>query len=132
PLRSERLAARERQQALGQRGSSLGGMSRRSRKASDTFTIAHTVLLDQLDIAQHGSEQIVEIMRDPTCQLPEGLHLLCLVQLTLGGLPLSNFRLQSCVYCAHLFGAFCRVLSPFRKVEVPPQPTHNSPVELGC
>src|SRR5215469_11643499 len=108
-------------------------MSGGSGEASDTFTVPLFVLLDQLDIAQHGSEQVIEIMRDPTGELPHCLHLLCLVQSTLRSLSLCNFRLQSCVYRDQLLGPSRQLLCSFGEVEVQPQPARKCAIEMtGC
>ena len=72
----------------------------------------------QNQVADHDRQQIVEIVRDPSGQLTDGLELLRLAQRRLGGLMFRDFGLQAKIGL----------------VQLKPQPHGfgKEPVELSC
>ena len=74
------LAATEREQLLGQRGSA-------PRRRQNLVQIAalgvvlEQVLTQQLGVALDDHEQVVEVVRHAACQSPDGFHLLRLAEL---------------------------------------------------
>ncbi len=80
--RAQILLPRERQQALGQRGAALGALHRALDQAVQP-RIVGDALAQQIEIAHHRHQEIVEIMRDAAGELADRLHLLRLPQLLL-------------------------------------------------
>ena len=80
--RAQILLARERQQPLGQRSAALGALHRAIDQPMQT-RIVRQALAQQVEIAHHRHQQIVEVMRDAAGELPDRLHLLRLAQLLL-------------------------------------------------
>jgi hypothetical protein len=85
----ERLAPREGQQAVRQRGRAPGRAQRHAHVALD---LVQAVLVDahvhQFQAARDPRQQVVEIVRQAAGELADGLHLLRLAQLLLGALQL--------------------------------------------
>ena len=81
----ERLAPREGEQAMGQRGGAVG-RGRRQRRVALDFGVAplRDALLHQIKRADNAGQQIVEIVRDAAGELADRFHLLRLAQLLLG------------------------------------------------
>ncbi|GJD69837.1 hypothetical protein MMMDOFMJ_2775 [Methylobacterium gnaphalii] len=77
----ERLAAREGEQAVRQRGGALRGAHRRVHVAVDIGEPALAdPVLQQLEAARDAGEQVVEVVRDPARELADRFHLLRLPQ----------------------------------------------------
>ncbi len=72
-MRMQRLLTGEGQQTLGQHGSALS----RFQRAGDARRI-RGVRIGQFQAADNHRQQVVEIMRQPARQLPDGLHLLAM------------------------------------------------------
>ena len=88
----ELLDARKRQQLRGQLGAALGGLEGVLGQARDARIGGARP--DQVEIADHRGEQIVEIVRQPAGQLPDRFHLLRLHQRRLGLPALGDFLAQ--------------------------------------
>jgi len=73
---------RERQQPLRQRRAALGALHRAVDQPVQTRIVGNA-LAQQIEVAHHHHQQIVEIMRDAAGELADRLHLLCLAQLLL-------------------------------------------------
>jgi len=74
-VRVQGLLAGKRQQTLGQQRSAFGGLQR----AADARGIRR-MGIGQLQATDDHRQQVVEIMRQPARQLPDGLHLLAVQQ----------------------------------------------------
>ena len=84
-LRVERLAAREGEQPVGQRGRALGRAHRRLGVALDVLGAPlRDAGLHEVEGADDAGEQVVEIVGDAAGELAHRLHLLRLAQLLLG------------------------------------------------
>jgi hypothetical protein len=81
--RSQILLPRERQQALRQRRAAFRALQRAVDQPMQA-RIVGDALAQQIEIAHHRHQQIVEIMRDAAGELADRLHLLRLPQLLLG------------------------------------------------
>ncbi len=82
----ERRAAREGEQALGERGRALGaerGMLERAREAVG-IGVAAAGALRGLEVAQDHRQQVVEIVRHAAGELADAFHFLRLGELLLG------------------------------------------------
>ena len=77
--RIEDLAARERQQTSRQIGAAHGGTHRRVNLARERRRFGDAAL-EQLQVADHDAEQIVEVVRDAAGELADRFHLLRLQQ----------------------------------------------------
>ena len=73
----EVLLARERQETLGERLAALSTLDRAADQAQAVGIVGQP-LAQQLEIAQHRRQQVVEVVGDAAGQLPDYLHLLCL------------------------------------------------------
>ena len=91
--RAQILLARERQQALGQRRAALGALQRAVDQPVQARIVGHA-LAQQIEVAHHRHQQIVEIMRDAAGELADGLHLLRLAQLLLRPFARRDFLHQ--------------------------------------
>ena len=80
--RAQILLAGEGQQPLGQRGAAFGALDGAVDQPLQA-RIVRQALAQQIEIAHHGHQQIVEIVRDAAGELADGLHLLGLAQLLL-------------------------------------------------
>ena len=69
------LLARERQETLGERLAALGAFDRAVDQAQAVGVVGQP-LAQQLEIAEHRRQQVVEVVRDAAGQLPDDLHLL--------------------------------------------------------
>ncbi len=88
-LRRERLAAREREQPMGQRRGTSGRALRGTDVAIDLGDAAlPDADLQQLEAAGDPGEQVVEVVREAAGQLADGFHLLRLPQRVLRRLEL--------------------------------------------
>ena len=87
------LLSRERQQALRQRGAALGALQRAVDQPVQPRIVGHA-LAQQIEIAHHRHQQIVEIVRDAAGELADRLHLLRLPQLLLGLFARGDFLHQ--------------------------------------
>jgi hypothetical protein len=97
------LPARKRQQLLGQLGAALGGAHGIAHEP--VLTLAFDPMREQIEIADHGGEQVVEVVRDAAGELTDGFHLLRLQQDRLGALALADLRHQAVVGLGQLAGA---------------------------
>ena len=79
-LRLERLFARESEQAFGQLGAADRGFDNGRRK----LVLFADTTLQQLCVAQHDRQQIIEIVRHAAGQLADCIHLLGLPQFGFG------------------------------------------------
>ena len=91
--RAQILLARERQQPLRQRGAALGALQRAVDQPMQPRIVGHA-LAQQIEIAHHRHQQIVEIMRDAAGELADRFHLLRLPQLLLGLFARGDFLHQ--------------------------------------
>ena len=91
--RAQILLTRERQQTLGQRRAALGALHGAVDQPMQPRIVRHA-LAQQIEIAHHGHQQIVEVMRDAAGELADGLHLLRLAQLLLRLLAGGDFLHQ--------------------------------------
>lgn len=91
--RPQILLPRERQQALGQRRATLGALQGAVDQAMQARIVGKP-FTQQVEIAHHRHQQIVEIMRNAAGELADGLHLLRLAQLLLGLFARSDFLHQ--------------------------------------
>jgi len=91
--RPQILLPREGQQPLRQRGAALGALQRAVDQPAQARIVGQP-LAQQAEIAHHGHQQIVEIMRDAAGELPDGFHLLRLPQLLLGFFARGDFLHQ--------------------------------------
>ena len=80
--RAQILLPRERQQPLRQRRAALGALQRAVDQPVQP-RIVGDALAQQIEIAHHRHQQIVEVVRDAAGELADGLHLLRLPQLLL-------------------------------------------------
>ena len=80
--RAQILLAGEGQQPLGQRCAAFGALDGAVDQPLQA-RIVRQALAQQIEIAHHGHQQIVEVMRDAAGELADGLHLLGLAQLLL-------------------------------------------------
>ncbi len=80
-LRLQFLAARERQQSLGQGRATLGRLYRVGDQALAPV-VGGKPLLQQVQTAQHRHQQVVEVVGDATGQLTDRIELLRLEQLS--------------------------------------------------
>jgi hypothetical protein len=84
-LRIDRLLAGERQHAARDAGGLFGRGARVPQGARQLAVLRNRRrALDTIEVHRYDRQKIVEIMRDATCQLAEGLHLLRLAQHFLG------------------------------------------------
>jgi hypothetical protein len=87
----ECLAAGEGQQALRQRGGTAAGTLRRGDEAAKVVEASPVDAdLDELQIAHHAGQEVVEVVRQPAGQLADRLHLLTLAQHLLAVLLLGD------------------------------------------
>ncbi len=84
------LPAGEGEQALGQRGAAAGALQRPVDQPR-RLRIAVEVPAQEVEVAEHGHQQVVEVVGDPAGQLPHRLHLLGLAELDLRALALPAF-----------------------------------------
>ena len=101
-LRRERLAAAEREQALRQGRAPLGTLDGVCEQARGLRVLRRQALAEQRQAAEHGGEQVVEVVRDPAGQLPDRLHLLGVAETRLGGAALGHLRPQLRVHGVQL------------------------------
>ena len=84
-LRIERLPAREGEQAMGERGGTLG---RTHRSLGVALHVLRTALrnagLHQVEGADNAGEKVVEVVGNTSRELPDRLHLLSLTKLLFG------------------------------------------------
>ena len=73
------LLPREGEQALRQRGAALGSLDRAVDQAARRVVVAQP-FAQQLQVAEHGRQQVVEIVRDAAGELADRLHLLRLAE----------------------------------------------------
>ena len=109
----ERLATGEGKQALGQRRTALGALRRAVDQAFDRG-VGRQALAQELEVAQHGGQQVVEVVRHAAGELADRFQLLHVAQLFLGALALGNLRNQRIVGMLELRGAL--VDPPFQSV----------------
>ena len=83
----------EGQQALGERRAALGTLQRAVDQPRGP-RIVGDVLAQQVEVAQHGHQQVVEVVGDPAGELADGLHLLRLPQLLLRSFARRDFLQQ--------------------------------------
>lgn len=79
----EALFACEGKQLLSQRTGSLCGAARMDSRLLDALLVIRrpgSCPLDDLDMPHHDLKKIVEVVRDATCQLSQGFHLLGLAK----------------------------------------------------
>ncbi len=91
------MLSRERQQPPDQRSGTLGGAARGVERADDALVGLGLALQPpqrEIDVAQDGGEQIVEIVRDAAGQPADRLHLLRLAQRQLGDLATRRLLTQ--------------------------------------
>ena len=101
----ERLAARESEQALGQRRGALGGGHGGVDIARDAVGApGRQMALQQVERPDHAGQHIVEVMRDAAGQLAHRLHLLRLTQRLLGGEQLARTLLDPLFQAGVEFG----------------------------
>ena len=74
------LLPREGEQALGQRGAPLGPLDRAVDQARRPAAASRQALAQQLEVAEHGRQQVVEVVRDAAGELADRLHLLRLAE----------------------------------------------------
>ena len=82
-LRQQGLAARERQQPLGQLRAPVHGAQGLLRQFVQ-LRLRRQLLVQQFQIAHDDGQQVVEIMSDAAGELTDGLHFLRLAELRLG------------------------------------------------
>ena len=73
------LLAGEGEQALGERGAAFGPFDRALDQAQCPGVVLQP-LAQQLQVAEHGGQQIVEVVGDPAGELADRLHLLRLAE----------------------------------------------------
>ncbi len=88
--RLKRLTAREDKQPLRQGRAAIGGIIGVAGPAMQPLVRGFGLLLQKLEIAEDGGEQIVEVMRDAAGELADRFELLSLPQLRLGLLALGD------------------------------------------
>ena len=91
--RTQILLARKRQQPLGQRSAALGALQGAIDQTMQLGIVRHA-LAQQIEIAHHGHQQVVEVVRDAAGELADRLHLLRLPQLFLRLFAGGNFLHQ--------------------------------------
>ena len=95
------LLAGEGQHALGQRRPAPGTLERTGEsEGAGLFSSSRKRLLQQVEIAHRGHQQIVEVMRDAAGELADRLHLLRLAQLLLRPLARRDLDRSSAVRCS--------------------------------
>ena len=83
--RVERLAPRERQQTLNERGCTMRRLCCRTHVAIEVVGAAQRdAAPHDLDRAGDALQQVIEVVRDAAGELPDGFHLLALAQPRLG------------------------------------------------
>ena len=87
--RLKRLLAREGEQVLGQLRAALGGIVDQLGNGGELGPVGHRVRQNS-DRAGDDGEHIVEVVGDAAGQLADGIHLLRLPELGLGGLLLGQ------------------------------------------
>ena len=92
-LRGERLAAREGEEARGERRRPPRPAHRVDGRAPQPRRVLGQVPLQDLQVADHHLEQVVEVVRDAAGELAHRLHLLRLPELLLRRLQLRLARL---------------------------------------
>ena len=85
----EILAMRECQQPLRQRGAALRALQRAVDETHGSLVVGHP-LAQQVEVAHHRHQQVVEIVRHAAGELADGFHFLRLAQLPLGAFPLLD------------------------------------------
>ena len=74
-LRLELLAAREGEQAGGERGAALGAVDGAVEQSAELRIVGQT-LAQQVEVAEDRGQQVVEVVREPAGQLADAFHLL--------------------------------------------------------
>ncbi len=92
----ERMLAREREQALHQDGGALGGLAAIGEPAAHAFGPVEAPQRE-VEIADDGGQQVVEVVRDTAGEAADRLHLLRLTQCFLGLLAARDFVTQHLV-----------------------------------
>ena len=103
-MRLQRLAPGERQQALRQGGAALGALGGAVDQAFGGG-IVRQALAQQLEIAEHRGQQVVEVVRHAAGELADRFQLLHVAQLVLGAGALGDLRQQLVVRMLELGGA---------------------------
>ena len=80
------LLSGEGEQLLSQLRAALGGADRRAQHLLRPLVVMHHA--DEFEIAEHGGQQVIEVMRDAAGELADRLHLLGMAQSGLDGLAL--------------------------------------------
>ena len=95
-MRLEPLAARERQQLIGQLGAALGGRAHVAEPLRELAVDAGSrePLFEEADVAEHDGEQIVEVVRHAGGELADRLEPLHLAQRRLDALALLDLSKQ--------------------------------------
>ncbi len=88
-LRLQFLLPRKGHHALGQRGATLGAARGGLHQRAQPLVGRHA-LAQQLQAAEHGHQQVVEVMGHAAREAADGLHLQGLAQLGFGGLALGH------------------------------------------
>ena len=113
-LRLEPLAARERQQLIGQLCAAFGGRAHIAEALRELAvdTRRGEPFFEKADIAEHHGEQIVEVVGDPGGELADGFEPLHLPQRRFDALALLDLREQLAVGRGQLCGALLRRAIP--------------------
>ena len=94
----QRLLAGKRQQPLDQRRTAARGFQGRHHKFAN-IRIVRVALMQGHQIADHNRQQVVEVVREPTGQLPDGLHFLRMNQRGLGIFEVGDIDRQHKTSC---------------------------------
>jgi hypothetical protein len=88
--RRQRLLARIGEQPAGQRRTAFGRLLRDVDRIAESRVVRRDALAQDLEIAEHDHQQIVEIMRDAAGELADRVHALGARQFGLGALELGD------------------------------------------